>query len=108
MQPPSTVVRNFGGHHICQTTVTHSQRGQKYKVTILVQKGAPLELLLGTDTLRKLGLQLLETEANGEVINLLPVYQGRAMRALQKFLAWYPHLRIRICRHNVVAIINST
>ena len=62
MQPPSMVVRNFGGHQvnvICQTTVTLSHRGHKHKVTILVQKSAPLELLLGTDTLGKLGFQLL-------------------------------------------------
>ena len=77
MQPFSMVVRNFRGHQvnvICQTTVTLSHRGCKHKVTILVQKGAPLELLLGTDTLR---FQLLETEANGEVISLLPADEGQ-------------------------------
>ena len=53
MQPPSMVVRNFGGHQvnvICQTTVTLSHGKHKHQVTILVQKGTPLELLLGTDT----------------------------------------------------------
>ena len=57
MQPPFTVVRNFGGHQvnvICQATVTLNHRGHKHKVTIHVQKGASLELLLGTDTLGNL------------------------------------------------------
>ena len=90
VQPPSMVVRNFGGHQvnvICQTTVTLSHKGRKHKVTILVQKNVPLELLLGTDTLGKLGFQLLETEANGEVINLLPADERQSNEAIAKVVS---------------------
>ena len=38
---------------------------------ILVQKGAPLDLLLGTDLHSKLGFQFLKTKSGGTAVDLL-------------------------------------
>ena len=105
MQPPSMVVRNFGGlqvNVICQTTVTLSHRKHKHQVTILVQKGTPLELLLGTDTLGKLGFQILETRADGQVTDLLPVEER------QNSKSYYLKVAIYFRQGCTVIIINST
>ena len=66
-------IKHFGGHEvsvICQTTVTLGCRKHKHQVTILVQKGNPLEVLLGTDLLRKLGFNISKVEEDGQVTNL--------------------------------------
>ena len=56
-QSPSITVNNYGGGEvnvISQLSERPAHKGQKCQATILVQKGAPLDLLLGTDVLSKL------------------------------------------------------
>ena len=66
-------IKNFGGHEvnvICQTTVTLGCGKHKHQVNILVHKGNPLEVLLGTNPLGKLGFNISKLEEDGEVTNL--------------------------------------
>ena len=62
--PPQVSLKNYGGdflHIISQTPLTLSQGDYSVEATVLVQKGAPHDLLLGTDVLQKHGFALLLT-----------------------------------------------
>ena len=62
LEDPQLTVRNFGGDEVNvvgQATVTLCCGGHQCQITVLIQKGTPLELLLGTDVLGKLGFQVL-------------------------------------------------
>ena len=56
-----------------QATVTLCCGGHTSQVTLLVQKGTQLELLLGTDVLGKLGFQVLQKGRDGKPYDLLSV-----------------------------------
>ena len=62
IQPPSLTIRSYGGGEINvigQLSVDMSLGERKCQQTVLVQKGASVDLLLGTDTLPCLGFHLL-------------------------------------------------
>ena len=69
-EPPQVSLRNYGGECLdllAQLPVCISQKGYRAKVNVLVQKGAPNNLLLGTDVHQALGFCLVkkETESLG-------------------------------------------
>ena len=62
LQSPSLSVNNYGGgevNGISQLSVHLAHEGQECQSTILVQKGASLDLLLGIDVLPKLGCSVV-------------------------------------------------
>ena len=54
-----------------QLTATISSEGHICTATVLVQKGAPLDLLLGTDLQTQLGFLFLQKKTNGTAVDLL-------------------------------------
>ena len=72
---PSTVsLQNYGGGRlelICQTLIILTKNGHTTCATVQVQKDAPVELLLGTDTLPQLGFALLEMDLGETGVDLL-------------------------------------
>ena len=80
LEDPQLKVRNFGGEEVNivgQATVTLSCGNHKSQITLLVQKGTELELLLGTDILGKLGFQVLQCDKDGKTCDLLSAAQPR-------------------------------
>ena len=76
LEDPQLTVRNFGGDEVNvvgQTTVTLCCGEHTSQVTLLVQKGTQLDLLLGTDVLGKLGFQILQKCRNRKPYDLLSV-----------------------------------
>ena len=68
--PPDVSLRNYGGHPLDMVSQTHlrlSQGSRALDTTVLVQKGAPNELLVGTDVQSKLGFALVMETAEGGV-----------------------------------------
>ena len=65
---PTLSCNNYGGcevNIISQLTVTLSHGSREYQTTILVQKGAFLDLLLGTDVLPNLGFYVVNGAGPG-------------------------------------------
>ena len=56
---------------ISQLTIKLKRGTKKYQTTILVQKGVPLDLLLGTDVLAELGLYVVDGTGHGPMMELL-------------------------------------
>ena len=80
LEDPQLKVRNFGGEEVNivgQATVTLSCGNHKSQITLPVQKGTELELLLGTDILGKLGFQVLQCDKDGKTCDLLSAAQPR-------------------------------
>ena len=74
LEEPRISLRSYGGARlnvVCQTTVTLARAGFSTATTVYLQKNAPLKVLLGTDVLKALGIQVTMT-TKGEVRNLLP------------------------------------
>ena len=74
LQSPSLSVNNNGGgkvNVISQLSVRLAHEGQECQSTILVQKGASLDLLLGTDVLPKLGCSVVLPQDDGKMTDLL-------------------------------------
>ena len=70
---PTLSINNYGGGEmniISQLTVTLSH-GRECQTTILVQKGASLDLLLGTDVLPNLGFYVVDGAGPGPMQELL-------------------------------------
>ena len=63
---------------ISQLTTTLKHGTKEYQTTILVQKGVPLDLLLGTDVLAELGLYVVDGAGQGPVMELL---QGKTWKS---------------------------
>lgn len=71
--PPSPPLKNYEGHPLDILSHIHlslSQGGQAIDTIVLVQKGAPNDLLLGTDVQPKLVFALV-MEAGERVVDLL-------------------------------------
>ena len=71
-------VSNYGGGEvnvISQLSVVLTHREKECRAVVLVQKGAPLGLLLGTDVLNQLGFYLLES--SGEQGSMMELLEGR-------------------------------
>ena len=73
-EPPGALLRSFGGETLdlmCQVTVNIARDNQNVTASVLVQKGAPLKLLLGSDLLPRLGFSFLETKADDSTVDHL-------------------------------------
>ena len=75
-QPPKMTINNYEVNIIAQflTMLRHGNR--QCHVTILVQRGASLSILLGTDVLDLLGFHLVENPLHGPVIDVV-IRQGK-------------------------------
>ena len=74
LEPPSLTLHNYGGDElkvVRQLTATISSEGHICTATVLMQKGAPLDLLLGTDLQTQLGFLFLQKKTNGIAVDLL-------------------------------------
>ena len=66
--PSTLLINNYGGGEvniISQITVTLSHGDKECQTTILIQKGASLSLLLGTDVLPSLGFYVVDGAGSG-------------------------------------------
>ena len=74
LHPPTIKLNSYGGGElnvIKQLTAVLSRGNRQCRATVLVQKDAPLDFLLGTDLQAKLGFFVLQTETDGTVVDLL-------------------------------------
>ena len=74
LSPPTLTLQNYGGDELSivrQLTAVISREDHSCEATVLVQKNAPLDLLLGTDLQAQLGFLFLKTETDGTAIDLL-------------------------------------
>ena len=72
--PPTLSINSFDGGevNVISQLTTNWKRGTKeYHTTIQIQKGVPLDLLLGTDVLAELELYVLDGAGQGPVMELL-------------------------------------
>ena len=77
--PPEISLRNYGGDSlniISQTKLNLSQGSRAVDATVLVQKGAPHNLLMGTDVQSKLGFALV-LETAEKTVDLLTGKESR-------------------------------
>ena len=74
LSPPTLTLQNYGGDKLSivrQLTAVITRKDHSCEATVLVQKDAPLDLLLGTDLQAKLGFLFLQTETDGIALDLL-------------------------------------
>ena len=74
LSPPTLTLQNYGGDELSivrQLTAVISRKDHSCEATVLVQKNAPLDLLVGTDLQAQLGFLFLQTETDGTAIDLL-------------------------------------
>ena len=74
LQSADISLHHYGGDQlrlIWQTTTEIERKGNTHQVTILVQKNAPLDFLLGTDLMKTLGFQLVESAAQSTSVTTL-------------------------------------
>ena len=74
LEPPALMLHNYGGDElkiVRQLSVAISREGHTCTATVLVQKDAPLDLLLGTDLQTQLGFLFLQKRTDGMAIDLL-------------------------------------
>ena len=97
LKPPSLSVSNYGGGEvniISQMLVTLTHGEKACEVVVLVQTGASLELLLGTDVLAQLGFYLLEApHGSGHMTELL---KGDIARS-RKYISYLSLVSRRTC-----------
>ena len=78
LKTPTMSIRNFIGGRVsvlCHVMVDITRGPHQCRVTISVQKGSKIELLLGTDLLTKSGCDLIKTSQKGEVTSLLSNFE---------------------------------
>ena len=71
---PEVTLRNYGGQRlniVSQVSLNLSQGNRYSEITVLVQKNAPNDLLLGTDSQSQLGFSLVMEKARNHKIDLL-------------------------------------
>ena len=74
LSPPTLTLQNYGGDELSivrQLTAVISRKDHSCEATVLVQKNAPLDLLVGTDLQAQLGFLFLQTETDGTAMDLL-------------------------------------
>ena len=74
---PDVTLKNYGGHQlhfIAQIELTLTRGERRFTSTVLVKKGAPNDLLLGTDVQPKLGLTVVTKDDGGGLTDL---FSGR-------------------------------
>ena len=82
LEPLSLTLHNYGGDElkaVRQLTATISREGHTCTATVLVQKDAPFDLLLGTDLQTQLGFLFLQKKTNGTAVDLLQKRNGQIM-----------------------------
>ena len=82
LEPLSLTLHNYGGDElkaVRQLTATISREGHTCTATVLVQKDAPFDLLLGTDLQTQLGFLFLQKKTNGTSVDLLQKRNGQIM-----------------------------
>ena len=70
---PDVTLKNYGGHQlhfIAQIELTLTRGERRSTSTVLVRKGAPNDLLLGTDVQPKLGLTVVTKDDDGGLTDL--------------------------------------
>ena len=73
LEEPTITLQHYGGgplNTVCQVKVHMERAGHAVDAVVQVHKGAPTDLLLGTDLLPVLGFQLLESQENGASLDL--------------------------------------
>ena len=74
LKPTQVDLRSYGSGHlpvVRQIQTIISRNGQEVSAVVQVQKDAPAKLLIGTDLLPHLGFLLVQTEVDGEDVDLL-------------------------------------
>ena len=74
LEPPSLTFYNYGGDEqkvVRQLMAIISREGHTCTATVLVQKDAPLDLLVGTDLQTQLGFLFLQKKTTGTAVDLL-------------------------------------
>ena len=74
LKPSTLSLQNYGGGRlelIRQTSIILTRNGHTTCAIVQIQKDAPVELLLGTDTLPQLGFALLEMDLSETGVDLL-------------------------------------
>ena len=74
LHPPALVLQNYGGNElniVGQLTATIGRESFICETTVLVQKNAPLDLLIGTDVQAQLGFRFLQDGTDGTAVDLL-------------------------------------
>ena len=69
--PPTLSINSFGGGEENVISQQPTNGTEEYKITTLVQKGVPLDLLLGTDVLAELVLCVVDGAGHGSMMELL-------------------------------------
>ena len=84
LEPSTVTLQNYGGQRlgiVQQIKVGIARPGCSVEAVIQVHQDAPTHLLIGTDLLPQLGFIFLQTEIEGEDVDLLWGEQSRTMRA---------------------------
>ena len=74
LQPTTVCLRSYGGDEldiVSQVKCQLSGKGHSIETVLQVQKGAPVDLLLGTDVLRQLGFALIQSPGDDGSTDLL-------------------------------------
>lgn len=74
LKPTTVSLRSYGGDEleiVSQVTCHLGRDGYQVKTVLQVQRGAPVDLLLGTDVLSQLGFSLMQTSKQGPATDLL-------------------------------------
>ena len=71
-EPPGALLRSFGGetlNMVCQVTVNIVRGDYDITAKVQVQKGAPVQFLLGSDLLPRLGFSFLESQTDDTAVD---------------------------------------
>ena len=83
MEPPGPHLNSYGGvqlNTVCQIKVDISCGNHKTVSTVQVQKGAPIDLLLGTDLHSPLGFFILISDVMIRRLTLYPSGSGHVLK----------------------------
>jgi hypothetical protein len=71
-EPPGALLRSFGGetlNMVCQVTVNLVRGNRDITAEVQVQKGVPVQFLLGSDLLPQLGFSILESQTDDTAVD---------------------------------------
>ncbi len=118
LEEPTVTLQNYGGMRlniVRQLKASITRPGHSVSAVIQVQKDAPAELLLGTDLLPKLGFHFVQSQPEGEDIDLLTQLppsraegEESSARSLQQPTAKTPTEESPTHAQGVVRLIQAT
>ena len=79
-EPPGALLRSFGGETldmVCQVTVSIIRGNRDITAKVQVQKGAPVNFLLGSDLLPRLGFLCLESQSDDTAVDHFHQHQWK-------------------------------